>query len=76
MLAQAREKLPGPGVLPGGPAFEVKFDGYSALLFTFARAGGPTLLQSRRGSPVQLHFWDLFAAAGQLPQGLVLDGVM
>ncbi|MBT2505853.1 hypothetical protein J7I98_08040 [Streptomyces sp. ISL-98] len=27
MLAQARETVPGPGVLPGGLAFEAKFDG-------------------------------------------------
>ncbi|MFD5098324.1 hypothetical protein [Streptomyces albidochromogenes] len=34
MLAQARETAPGPGVLPGGLAFEAKFDGYRCLLFT------------------------------------------
>ncbi|MGP3637987.1 hypothetical protein ACTU45_32470 [Streptomyces sp. 24-1644] len=76
MLAQARETLPGPGVLPGSLAFEAKFDGYRALLFSSARAGGPTLLQSRRGSLIQRHFPDLVAATGQLPHGLVLDGVM
>ncbi|MET9438781.1 hypothetical protein [Streptomyces sp. NPDC006551] len=74
MLAQARETLPGPGVLPGGLAFEAKFDGYRCLLFTPARAGAPVLLQSRRGSLIQAHFPDLVSAAAQLPRGLVLDG--
>ncbi|MBT2511334.1 hypothetical protein J7I98_37070 [Streptomyces sp. ISL-98] len=74
MLAQARETLPGPGVLPGGLAFEAKFDGYRCLLFTPARPGGPMLLQSRRGSLIQRHFPDLVTAAAQLPHGLVLDG--
>ncbi|MEL5957447.1 hypothetical protein AADR41_22250 [Streptomyces sp. CLV115] len=31
-------------------------------------------LQSRRGSLIQGHFPDAGTAAGQLPQGLVLDG--
>ncbi|MBT2526989.1 hypothetical protein J7E91_16550 [Streptomyces sp. ISL-99] len=74
MLAQARETVPGPGVLPGGLAFEAKFDGYRALLFTPPRPGAPVLLQSRRGSLIQRHFPDLTAAAAQLPYGLVLDG--
>ncbi|MDH2388581.1 ATP-dependent DNA ligase [Streptomyces sp. HNM0663] len=74
MLAQARETVPAPGVLPGNLAFEAKFDGYRALLFTPARPGGPTLLQSRRGSLIQRHFPDLVTAAHQLPHGLVLDG--
>lgn len=74
MLAQARETVPGPGILPGGLAFEAKFDGYRCLLFTPSRPGDPTLLQSRRGSLLQSHFPDLVAATKQLPHGLVLDG--
>ncbi|MEV8312484.1 ATP-dependent DNA ligase [Streptomyces flavidovirens] len=74
MLAQARETVPGPGVLPGGLAFEAKFDGYRCLLFTPIRQSGPTLLQSRRGSLIQRHFPDLVRAAAHLPPGLVLDG--
>ncbi|MFF3343016.1 ATP-dependent DNA ligase [Streptomyces flavidovirens] len=66
--------MPGPGVLPGGLAFEAKFDGYRALLFTRTRPGGPTLLQSRRGSLIQRHFPGLVRAAAHLPPGLVLDG--
>lgn len=58
MLARAAEAVPGPGVL-GELAFEQKFDGYRALLFTptapesdwccRAGAGG----RSRTGSPVK-----------------------
>ncbi|WP_328930085.1 ATP-dependent DNA ligase [Streptomyces sp. NBC_00190] len=73
MLAQAVESVPGSGVL-GELAFEQKFDGYRALLFTPTRAGGRLLVQTRRGSMVQDSFPDLAAAADQLPDGLVLDG--
>ncbi|WP_037634646.1 ATP-dependent DNA ligase [Streptomyces katrae] len=72
MLAQAVESVPGPGVL-GELAFEQKFDGYRALLFTPPEAGKP-LVQTRRGRFVQGRFPDLTAAAAQLPGGLVLDG--
>ncbi|MBT2440077.1 hypothetical protein J7E93_08080 [Streptomyces sp. ISL-36] len=74
MLAQAREPLPGPGVLSGGLAFEAKFDGYRCLLFSPAQPGGPVFLQFRRGSLIQRHFPDLVRAAARLPPGLVLDG--
>ncbi|MGW7458445.1 ATP-dependent DNA ligase [Streptomyces sp. NPDC054797] len=40
MLAQAAEALPGPGMLAGGAAYEQKFDGHRALLFTPATPGG------------------------------------
>jgi ATP-dependent DNA ligase len=74
MLAQARETIPGPGALPGGLAFEAKFDGFRTLLFTPPRPGGTTLLQPRRGALIHNRFPDLTAAAAQLPHGLVLDG--
>lgn len=73
MLAQAVEAVPGPGVL-GDLAFEQKFDGYRALLFTPTGEGGRLLVQTRRGQHIQDRFPDLVAAAGQLPDGLVLDG--
>ncbi|MER6521832.1 ATP-dependent DNA ligase [Streptomyces sp. NPDC001553] len=74
MLAQAAESVPGPGVL-GPLAFEQKFDGFRALLFTPAGPGGRVLVQSRRGALIQDRFPDLVAAAEQqLPDGLVLDG--
>ncbi|WP_445270424.1 ATP-dependent DNA ligase [Streptomyces sp. DSM 41634] len=75
MLAQAAEALPGPGVLAGGAAYEQKFDGHRAILFTPAMPGGRVVVQTRRGSLVQDRFPDLVAAAErQLPGGLVLDG--
>ncbi|MBT1187245.1 ATP-dependent DNA ligase [Streptomyces sp. CJ_13] len=74
MLAQAAEAVPGPGVLRD-PAYEQKFDGHRAILFTLAEPGGRVLLQTRRGSLVQDRFPDVVAAAAeQLPAGLVLDG--
>ncbi|MFJ5546448.1 hypothetical protein [Streptomyces sp. NPDC093225] len=75
MLAQAAETIPGPAALRAGVAFEQKFDGHRALLFTPTTAGGgPTLVQTRRGALVQDRWPDLVAAAEQLPGGLVLDG--
>ncbi|MER7764621.1 ATP-dependent DNA ligase [Streptomyces sp. NPDC097619] len=74
MLAQAAESMPGPATLRGGLAFEQKFDGHRAILFTPSRPGGPVLLQTRRGALIQDRFPDLIAAADQLPAGLVLDG--
>ncbi|WP_406368167.1 hypothetical protein [Streptomyces sp. NBC_01546] len=72
--AQAAESVPGPGVLAGGLAFEQKFDGHRALLYTPYGPGGQVLLQTRRGSLIQERFPDLVAAVEQLPGGLVLDG--
>ncbi|TDU73518.1 ATP-dependent DNA ligase [Streptomyces sp. KS 21] len=75
MLAQAAEVMPPVRPLGSGMAYEQKFDGYRALLFTPAGPGGRVLLQTRRGSLVQGAFPDLVAAAeAQLPHGLVLDG--
>ncbi|MFD3700386.1 hypothetical protein ACFWUZ_30405 [Streptomyces sp. NPDC058646] len=71
VLAQAVESVP---ALVRDLAFEQKFDGHRALLFTPAEAGGGVLLRTRRGSLVQDRFPDLVAAAEQLPVGLVLDG--
>ncbi|MFB7984124.1 ATP-dependent DNA ligase [Streptomyces vinaceus] len=58
-----------------GVAYEQKFDGHRARLFTPLVPGGQVLIQTRRGSMVQDRFPDLVAAAvEQLPPGLVLDG--
>ncbi|MCC5480331.1 ATP-dependent DNA ligase [Streptomyces barringtoniae] len=73
-LAQARDQLPPPGALPGGLIFQPKFDGYRALFFTPSPARGSAVLQSRRGAFIQGRFPDLGQAAGDLPDGLVLDG--
>ncbi|MFD3720023.1 ATP-dependent DNA ligase [Streptomyces sp. NPDC058674] len=73
MLAQAAEVIP--PVRPHVPvAYEKKFDGHRAILFTPAAPGGRVLLQTRRGSMIEDRFPDLVAAADQLPAGLVLDG--
>ncbi|MEV0991661.1 ATP-dependent DNA ligase [Streptomyces sp. NPDC049949] len=74
MLAQAAEYVPGTGVLASGFAAEQKFDGHRAILFTPASPGGRLLLQTRRGTLIQDRFPDLVAVAGQLPEGLVMDG--
>ncbi|MEU4730768.1 ATP-dependent DNA ligase [Streptomyces sp. NPDC023588] len=75
MLAQAAESIPGPAALRAGVAYEQKFDGHRAIMFTPAEPGGAVLVQTRRGSLVQDRFPDLVAAAEQqLPTGLVLDG--
>ncbi|MFJ5548704.1 hypothetical protein [Streptomyces sp. NPDC093225] len=75
MLAQAAESVPGPAALRAGVAYEQKFDGHRALLFTPTTPGGQVLVQTRRGALVQDRWPDLVAAAEQqLPPGLVLDG--
>lgn len=68
------ETIPPPGILRN-VAYEQKFDGYRALLFTPPPSGGQALMQTRRGSLIQDRFPDLVAAATeQLPDGLLLDG--
>ncbi|MCX5078768.1 ATP-dependent DNA ligase (plasmid) [Streptomyces sp. NBC_00513] len=70
-MAQAAESVP---TVVRDLAFEQKFDGHRALLFTPAEEGGRVQLQTRRGSLIQDRFPDLVAAAEQLPDRLVLDG--
>ncbi|MGW7316159.1 ATP-dependent DNA ligase [Streptomyces sp. NPDC054865] len=74
MLAQAAEAIPPARPLASRVAYEQKFDGHRALVFTPAGPGGKALVQTRRGSLIQDRFPDLVAAAEQLPDGLVLDG--
>ncbi|MFK0258659.1 hypothetical protein [Streptomyces sp. NPDC090445] len=75
MLAQAAEAVPAPAALRAGVAYEQKFDGHRALVFTPITPGGQALVQTRRGSLIHDRFPDLVAAAEQqLPGGLVLDG--
>ncbi|WP_240802094.1 hypothetical protein [Streptomyces sp. A1136] len=73
MLAQVVESVPGSGLL-GELAFEQKFDGYRALLFTPTGPGDRLLVQTPRRTLIQDRFPDLVTAARQLPDGLVLDG--
>ncbi len=75
MLAQATDALPSKGALRAGVAFEPKFDGVRALIFTGAGPGEGVRVQSRRGTALERNFPDLVRAAHeQLPPGLVLDG--
>lgn len=72
VLARHVSALPGPDALPGGCAYEPKFDGYRALLFVGQDA---CRVQSRRGHDISDAFDDVAASAhAQLPAGLVLDG--
>lgn len=56
----------------GGPAQVRRLPG--TALHPVFHAGGPVLLQTRRGALVQDRFPDLTAAGRSLPNGLVLDG--
>lgn len=73
MLAAPVDRLPGSHALPGGCAFEPKFDGYRALVHL--DEDGRVLIQSRRGAVITDSFPDIAgAAAEQLPSGTVIDG--
>lgn len=69
VLARRVERLPEPGDLPGGCAYEPKFDGHRLVVLT-----GPVRLQTRSGRMVTGTFPEIAAAAGALPPGTVLDG--
>jgi ATP-dependent DNA ligase len=72
MLAKAVEALPQPDALPGGCAYEPKFDGYRALLYVTADG---CQVQSRGRHDITDAFDDVAtAAAANLPEGVVLDG--
>lgn len=73
MLAAPVDRLPGPRALPGGCAYEPKFDGYRALIHL--DDDGQVLIQSRRGAVITRAFPDIAeAAAQQLPPASILDG--
>lgn len=59
--------------MPQNWTAEQKADGFRAILF--ARPG-LVMLQSRRGADVTGAFPDIAAAATELSEALVLDGVM
>lgn len=70
-LAKAAEATPPAHLLTAKVAFDQRFDGGRALLFTAPAPGGRVLIQTRRGSLVQDRFPDLVAAAvEQFPPGL------
>jgi ATP-dependent DNA ligase len=69
MLARRVERLPEPGDMPGGCAYEPKFDGHRLVVLT-----GPVRLQTRSGRVVTGTFPEIAEAAEALPPGTVLDG--
>ena len=72
MLAKAQDTIPRPGALSGGAVYELKFDGYRAVLRV---TDGGAELWSRNGSNLSRMFPDLVAAAtAGLSAGLVVDG--
>lgn len=72
MLAHPVSALPDELGLPGGTAYEPKFDGYRAIIFVEA---GWCRIQSRHGRDITRSFPDIAAAAVEyLPSGVVLDG--
>jgi len=72
MLARSVTVLPDGGELPGGTAYEPKFDGYRALIFV---EPGWCRIQSRHGRDITGSFPDIAAAVVEnVPSGVVLDG--
>lgn len=69
MLARQVEHIPAADQLPGGCAYEPKFDGYRLIILT-----GPVRLQTRSGRIVTEIFPEVAGAAARLPGGSVLDG--
>jgi ATP-dependent DNA ligase len=68
-LSKRVDRLPEPGALPGGCAYEPKFDGHRLVVLT-----GPVRLQTRAGRIVTGAFPEIAEAAEALPPGTVLDG--
>jgi ATP-dependent DNA ligase len=72
MLAHSVATLPDETDLPGGSAYEPKFDGFRALVFVEA---GECRIQSRQGRDITGSFPEIAAAAIEnLPSGVVIDG--
>jgi hypothetical protein len=73
MLARPVTDLPPADSLPGGCVYELKWDGYRALVAVDARGRGRVC--SRRGVDMTAAFPDVaVSAAAQLPRGTLLDG--
>lgn len=71
MLARAVDVLPPAHALPGGLAFEPKWDGYRLLVF---HTQGRVYLQSQVGTDLTTAFPEIADAAALLPQDTVIDG--
>jgi ATP-dependent DNA ligase len=68
-LARRVDTVPAADALPGGCAYEPKFDGHRMVVLT-----DPVRLQTRSGRIVTATFPEIADAAGALPPGTVLDG--
>jgi ATP-dependent DNA ligase len=68
-LSRRVDRLPAAGTLPGGCAYEPKFDGHRLVVLTH-----PVRLQTRAGRIVTGTFPEIAEAAEALPPGTVLDG--
>ncbi|WP_327686188.1 ATP-dependent DNA ligase [Streptomyces sp. NBC_00467] len=71
MAAQALARLPAAGAVPGGMAFEPKYDGYRLLVFAH---DGEVFLQSRNLWDLTGAFPEIAEAAAALGEDVVLDG--
>ena len=71
MTASPIAALPQEKTCPGGCRFEVKWDGFRAIMYL--TPGGP-LLRSRAGRRLDTYFPDVRRSARTLPDGLVIDG--
>ncbi|RXZ72840.1 ATP-dependent DNA ligase [Agromyces albus] len=69
-LARAIAELPGASALPGGCFFEPKWDGFRIALVRDAEIH----LWSRQGKDLTRYFPELAVAAGEIPEGCVVDG--
>ena len=75
MLARPVWTLPGPDSLPGGCAYEPKWDGFRCfdMLGLSRSEDGVAVLQSRSRRLTRF-FPEIVGAAASLPPGVVLDG--
>ncbi|MFL6137675.1 MAG: ATP-dependent DNA ligase [Frankiaceae bacterium] len=71
-LARDVGALPAAGALPGGCAYEPKYDGWRVAVIV--PAGGPPRLVSRHGRRLDAAFPEIAADALRLPAGTVVDG--
>lgn len=72
-LARSVETIPGESALPGGSRYEPKWDGRVAVV----RRGSTARLWTRNRNDISDRFPDIVTAAEkQLPEGVVLDGVI
>jgi len=76
MLAKAVTSLPEPDAVPGGYAYEPKWDGFRGIVYAAGAGLAPGVELGSRGSKMLTRYFPELteALAGQLPPGVVLDG--